>query len=749
MQSGEVVVRPSLDAVRNGSRRWKSTAVGYFLGKRPYYHHLKEFAHSVWPALREVTATTNGFFFFQFKTVFDMEEIIEGGPWLFQGLPIVLQKRIEYYSEWWGKPLYPDAITRACMRLDFARVCVMIDVTQKLHKHIIVMAPDEGGETPCKVDVEYEWLLPKCTTCMSLGHSVKDCALNKTRKPSKPIINVYVPKVNVPQPQPPTKGTADAGDRNVEQNHSKQDERGKAIVIYNAFDALHLIDDADEHSGGPNTSSPMDNDPYHQLALKDLVSDYRLHYLGILEARVCLNNVMHIQSFLLPHWKWFVDYSSVGNRIWLAWDENVVDVHILDLEDQFIHYRVTNMAVNESVIITVVYGASEVIDRRNLWTALGTLDQQCSDILWMVGGDFNAVRDLNKVCGISGDVRMATEEFNAGILEAELIPLPMQGEWFTWHNCSTSMRSLWKRLDKILINDRWLARFGSAYYHSLTPRTSDHSPLVLHGDIQQHNGGMFRFDNYLAHSPEFIHNVQHIWHHEIVGIPMYAVTRKLKALKPVFRLQRRNKGDLTMNVQLAKGFLDEAQQLVSSNRQNELYLLLEHCCRIVYAKAAKLEQIMLQQRAKMQWMKDGDQCSRVFFRKIVQRRVMRRILQINDENGFTHTDLGEVAHEFVSYYQNLLGGTRIRLSVDIRYLRPWARHCITDEEANQLLLPLSADDVKQAVFDIADDKAPGPDGYSSRSYEGGTRFLFNRKTSKADQLHDLGSDPKGTYSYVG
>ncbi|KAL2223941.1 UNVERIFIED_CONTAM: hypothetical protein Sindi_3075400 [Sesamum indicum] len=549
------------------------------------------------------------------------------------------------------------------------------------------MAPDEeGGETPCKVDIEYEWLPPKCTACMSLGHSNKDCALNKTRKPTKPTVNVYVPKVNVAQPQLPTKGRetmkpvveeipkAHAGNRHVDQNHSKQEERGKAIVIYNAFDALHLIDDAGYTS------------------------------LGILETRVRLNNVMHIQSFLLPHWKWFVDYSSVGNRIWIAWDENIVDVHILDSADQFIHCRVTNMADNESVIITVVYGASEVIDRRNLWTALETLSQQCSDIPWMVGGDFNAVRDLNEVCGISGDIRMATEEFNAGILEAGLIPLPMQGV-------------LWKRLDRILINDRWLARFPSAYYHSLTPRTSDHSPLVLHGDIQQHNGGMFRFDNYLAHSPEFIHNVQNIWHHEIVGIPMYAVTRKLKALKPVFRLQRRNKGDLTMNVQLAKGFLDEAQQLVSSDRQNELYLLLEHCCRVVYAKAAKLEQIMLQQRAKMQWMKDGDQCSRVFFRKIAQRRVRRRILQINDENGFTHTDLGEIAHEFVSYYQNLLGGTRRRLSVDIRYLRPWARHCITDEEANQLLLPISADDVKQAMFDIADDKAPGPDGYSSRFFK--------------------------------
>ncbi|KAL2251957.1 UNVERIFIED_CONTAM: putative ribonuclease H protein [Sesamum indicum] len=192
-----------------------------------------------------------------------------------------------------------------------------------------------------------------------------------------------------------------------------------------------------------------------------------------------------------------------------------------------------------------------------------------------------AVRDLNEVCGISGDIRMAMEEFNAGIQEAGLLPLPMQGEWYTWHNCSTTPRSLWKRLDRILINDRWLARFPTSSYHCLTPQTSDHSPLVLHGDTQQQNGGMFRFDNYLAHSPDFIPSVQNIWQHEVVGVPMYAVSRKLKALKPVFRQQRWNKGDLTLNVQLAKGFLEEAQNMVTSDRQNELFLFLEHCCRLV------------------------------------------------------------------------------------------------------------------------------------------------------------------------
>ncbi|KAL2225759.1 UNVERIFIED_CONTAM: hypothetical protein Sindi_3051700 [Sesamum indicum] len=488
-QNGEVAVRPSLDTVRDGAKRWKSTAVGYFMGKRPFYHHLKEFAHSIWPALREVTATANGFFFFRFKTEIDMEEVIEGGPWLFQGQPIVLQKwetgmamrKLKHTQvpvwikmrhlplEFWtteglstmasgvGKPLYPDAITRACTRLDFARVCVMIDVTQKLEKHIIIMTPDEdGGETPCKVDIEYEWLPPKCTGCMTLGHSVKECSLTNSQKQTKPPVKVYVPKANVPPP------TSYRGEMWNVRGLNKRD---------------------------------------HQLALKDLISEYRLDFMGILETRVRINNVMHIQSVLLPHWKWFVDYATVGNRIWVAWDDNVVDVHILDLGNQFMHCRVTHRTDSESLIITIVYGASEMIDRRNLWNTLESLARGHSDEPWLVGGGLQRA---------SGDIRMAMEEFNVGIQEAGLIPMPMQGEWYTWHNCSTNSRSLWKRLDRFLINDRWLARFPSSYYHCLLPRTSDHSPLLLHGDRQNQTGGMFRFDNYLTLSPEFIPNVQNI-----------------------------------------------------------------------------------------------------------------------------------------------------------------------------------------------------------------------------------------------
>ncbi|KAL0290049.1 UNVERIFIED_CONTAM: hypothetical protein Sradi_7058700 [Sesamum radiatum] len=302
-QNGEVLVRPTIDMIREGSNRWNTTAVGYFLGKRPYFHHLKDFVLSIWPAVQDVKATSNGFFFFQFKTMAALEEVLEGGPWLYLGQPIVLQKwepgmvlrKLKHTEvpvwiklrhlpvELWatdglstvasgiGRPLYPDAITRACTRLDFARVCVMLNVNSKLPKHIVIMIPNEhGGESACKVDVEYEWLPPKCTNCTSLGHATKECPLTK---PMKPAISIYVKRNQIPapasrtgdpipNPDPIFDQPVDKDDMRSNELPHKKTDKGKQIVTYNAFDILRDADeDADEVIRGPNTCSPSDVSP--------------------------------------------------------------------------------------------------------------------------------------------------------------------------------------------------------------------------------------------------------------------------------------------------------------------------------------------------------------------------------------------------------------------------------------------------------------------------------------------------------
>ncbi|KAL0386423.1 UNVERIFIED_CONTAM: hypothetical protein Slati_4603500 [Sesamum latifolium] len=227
IQNDEIIIKPTPAMVAQGSRRWHSTAVGYFLGRRPYFPQLEAFARTNWKGLQQVSATANGFYFFQFKTMAFMEEVIEEGPWLFQGQPVVLQPweqgmslrrqkhiqvpvwiRIRHLPmEYWtedgisavtsgiGTPLYTDKITKNCLRMDFARVCVMLDYHSKLPKHLVVLRPITygGNESPIKVDIEYKWLSLRCKQCCSLGHNVAHCPDTKVKKQAAPVA-VYVQK---------------------------------------------------------------------------------------------------------------------------------------------------------------------------------------------------------------------------------------------------------------------------------------------------------------------------------------------------------------------------------------------------------------------------------------------------------------------------------------------------------------------------------------------------------------------------
>ncbi|KAL0294293.1 UNVERIFIED_CONTAM: hypothetical protein Sradi_6894400 [Sesamum radiatum] len=337
-QKDEIIIRPTPAMVAQGSRRWQSTAVGYFLGRRPYFPQLEAFARANWKGLQQVSATANGFFFFRFKTAAFMEEVIEEGPWLFQGQPVVLQPweqgmslrrqkhlqvpvwiRIRHLPmEYWteeglsavasgiGTPLYTDRITKNCLRLDFARVCVMLNFNSKLPKHLIVLSPilSEEKEIPIKVDIEYEWLPLRCLHCCSLGHTANSCPETRTSKLRAPVA-VYVQKrqstgegrsgehddevanrsgqVEVTGDTCPTRQDdkigGDVGNVSTTQRENitsspqiskttaaSLKSKGKEIVVYNPFAALESdeadwVPSDDFRCAGPNVSSPAELPP--------------------------------------------------------------------------------------------------------------------------------------------------------------------------------------------------------------------------------------------------------------------------------------------------------------------------------------------------------------------------------------------------------------------------------------------------------------------------------------------------------
>ncbi|KAL0294111.1 UNVERIFIED_CONTAM: hypothetical protein Sangu_3225100 [Sesamum angustifolium] len=247
---------------------------------------------------------------------------------------------------------------------------------------------------------------------------------------------------------------------------------------------------------------------------------------------------------MLLNWSWFDDYAGPEGRIWLAWNPLEVGVDILSVESQFVHCRAFNKRLHTRCLITVLYGAYDLIPRRNLWSALCNLSAVTLNEPWLVLGDFNAVMDDSEVYGRAADTSASMTEFRICIRDSGLVQLPFTGCPFTWHNCSDGPRSLWKRLDRMLANTNWMDAWPSSSYISALPSTSDHSPLILTG---MNRGEEHRFDNYLAHLPDFLNSVEEIWKHRIAGTAMYETVCKLKLLKPVFRQQKRLKGNLTDN----------------------------------------------------------------------------------------------------------------------------------------------------------------------------------------------------------
>ncbi|KAL0294383.1 UNVERIFIED_CONTAM: hypothetical protein Sangu_3220100 [Sesamum angustifolium] len=192
-----------------------------------------------------------------------------------------------------GKPLYSDTVTKQCSRLDYARVCVMLDYNSTLPKHLVIISPipRDGKEVPVRVDIDYEWLPQRCKECQSLGHNANSCPDKKKLNFTKPV-EVYVQKARsmaevvieneVEHRQQLEVGqslTVDKKDKGISFELNKQEliskgesSKGKDIVLYNQFDILHNDNlgvtedpistaDMNTDSTGPIQSNPLPMPP--------------------------------------------------------------------------------------------------------------------------------------------------------------------------------------------------------------------------------------------------------------------------------------------------------------------------------------------------------------------------------------------------------------------------------------------------------------------------------------------------------
>lgn len=185
--------------------RWNNTLIGYVMGVKKNFLHLKACVSRIWKPKRsfDVYSRVNGYFFFKFGMKEDCVSVLHEEPWHFDGrliipkrwneklgmerdllssipvwikfpsLPLCLwsEKIISETASLICKPLYRDKATASGKTLALARCFVEIAATSKRPSRKMLEVEGDMEE----LQVEYEWIPPLCNKCSCFGLVSSQC----------------------------------------------------------------------------------------------------------------------------------------------------------------------------------------------------------------------------------------------------------------------------------------------------------------------------------------------------------------------------------------------------------------------------------------------------------------------------------------------------------------------------------------------------------------------------------------------
>ncbi|GJV54136.1 RNA-directed DNA polymerase, eukaryota, reverse transcriptase zinc-binding domain protein [Tanacetum coccineum] len=129
-----------------------------------------------------------------------------------------------------------------------------------------------------------------------------------------------------------------------------------------------------------------------------------------------------------------------------------------------------------------------------------------------------------------------------------------------------------------------------------------------------------------------------------------------------------------------------------------------------YSEVVIYEEKILAQRAKIQWLSEGDINNKYFHQILKVRKNSSRIVSVCDAKRKWYNE-DEVVEQFIKNFQTFLGGNGedpiIEDAENLFTIK------LSENEASAMTRDVTDLEIKEAIFDIDNDKAPGPNGFTA------------------------------------
>ena len=256
-----------------------------------------------------------------------------------------------------------------------------------------------------------------------------------------------------------------------------------------------------------------------------------------------------------------------------------------------------------------------------------------------------------------------------------------------------------------MINCKWAENYPSGCCEYLRFEGLDHRPILVHlNQSTAKKRGLFRFDRRLKDKPEIKELVEANWTAMSYESVISKICRIRRKIMEWTKLQNRNSKELILTTQ-AK--LEEA---LSSTTPDPVAIgILSQELEKAYIE----EEQYWRQRSRIQWLHNGDRNSGFFHAITRERRTINKFSVIEDSTGKPQFEEDHIVKAITDYYHELFSSQRTpALQVVDEVLSP----VITTEMNNVLTRIPDKFEIRQAVFSINPDKAPGLDGFSASFY---------------------------------
>ncbi|XP_074299689.1 uncharacterized protein LOC141630838 [Silene latifolia] len=303
-----------------------------------------------------------------------------------------------------------------------------------------------------------------------------------------------------------------------------------------------------------------------QADVKWFLHQNKLGLYGLFETKVKSINFISVLNNIGQRWSGINNnVHHPGGRVWIIWLPQIFNVYLVHSSNQKITVDVTDRQSGDHFWFTVVYGSNSDTERLHIWHELQDLKDQCN-VAWCVVGDFNASLHYNERVR-STVLWSEIEEFRLCVDYCELVDLKAQVSFYTWNNKQDPSTRVFSRIDRCLINHKWIQLYPDSYVYFLNEGLFDHNPSICYRSAAPMlRKSSFRYFNMWGQAKEFGNIVQSEWGKSIVGIKMYQVVSKLRNLKkPLKDLNKQKFSDINNAAELARFLLDSLQTKLHLN----------------------------------------------------------------------------------------------------------------------------------------------------------------------------------------